>query len=65
MGHAYIGNRVGDSCLMSAVTLSHGRRQFMYARRGCALLAESCPSPVVVVVFFFFFFLTFRVKRRS
>ena len=33
-----MGNKVGVSCLMSAVTLSHGLRQLMCARRGCAVL---------------------------
>ena len=38
-----------DKCvyLISAVTLSHGLRQMMCARRVCALLAESCPSSVL------------------
>ena len=45
-GTPRMGNMVGVSCLMYAVTLSHGLRQMMCARRGCALLAESNPSPV-------------------
>ena len=46
MGNAYIDKRAGVSCLMSAVILSHGKRQLMCGWRGCALIAESCPSPV-------------------
>ena len=45
-GSLYL-ERVGVTCLMPAVKLSHGKRQLMYVRRGYSVLAKSYPSFVI------------------